>query len=208
MRACARRATIGEAAARPVVADRPMIDVVLTLIGTDRPGLVESVAAIIAAHQGNWVESRMTQLAGKFAGILRAELPPQKVDDAVRALRGLESRGIRVVVETAPRQASVAQDSSRKMVLDLMGLDRPGIVHEISQLLSSCGVNVEELTTNRSSAPMSGDMLFQARAHVALPASTNLAHLRAALERVGNDLMVDVKLESPVEAQASKTAAT
>jgi glycine cleavage system regulatory protein len=42
---------------------------------------------------------------------------------------------------------------------------------------------------------MSGDMLFQARAYVALPASTDLGHLRAALERVGNDLTVDVKLE-------------
>ena len=172
-----------------------MIDVVLTLIGSDRPGLVQSVAAIVAAHHGNWVESRMTQLAGKFAGILRAEFPPQKVDDAVRALGGLESRGLRVVVETAAPQTLAPRDTSRKMVLDLVGLDRPGIVHEVSQLLSKCGVNVEELITNRTSAPMSGDMLFQARAYVALPASTDLAHLRAALERVGNDLTVDVKLE-------------
>jgi glycine cleavage system regulatory protein len=174
-----------------------MIDVVLTLIGNDRPGLVETVAAIIASHQGNWVESRMTQLAGKFAGILRAELPPQEVDAAVRALGGLESRGLRVVVETAVRRTVLPQGTSRKMALELLGLDRPGIVHEISQVLSSCGVNVEELTTNRTSAPMSGDMLFQALAQVALSSSTDLAHLRAALERVGNDLMVDVKLEEP-----------
>jgi glycine cleavage system regulatory protein len=174
-----------------------MIDVVLALIGSDRPGLVETVAAIIAAHRGNWVESRMIQLAGKFAGILRAELPPEAVDDAVRALGGLESRGLRVVVETAARKARPPKDASRTMVLDLVGLDRPGIVYEISQVLANSGINVEELTTNRSSAPMSGDILFQARAQVALPSSTDLAQLRVALERVGNDLMVDVRLEEP-----------
>jgi glycine cleavage system regulatory protein len=72
--------------------------------------------------------------------------------------------------------------------------------------LSSCEVNVEELTTNRTSAPMSGDMLFQARAQVALSSSTDLAHLRAALERVGNDLMVDVKLEEPSRNAGEQTA--
>ena len=81
------------------------------------------------------------------------------------------------------------------MDLELVGLDRPGIVREISQLLASSGVNVEELVTNRSSAPMSGDMLFEARAHVRVPASIDLASLRAGLERLASDLVVDVKLE-------------
>ena len=81
-----------------------------------------------------------------------------------------------------------------------MGLDRPGIVREVSQLLARHGVNVEELVTNRASAPMSGEMLFDAHVEVAVVASTNLGALRAALERTATDLMVDVKLEdSPPE---------
>ena len=52
-----------------------MTDLVLTLIGSDRPGLVEAVAEVIAGHGGNWLESRMAHLAGKFAGILRVEIP-------------------------------------------------------------------------------------------------------------------------------------
>ena len=81
------------------------------------------------------------------------------------------------------------------MDLELVGLDRPGIVREISQLLASSGVNVEELVTNRTSAPMSGDMLFEARAHMRVPAGTDIASLRAGLERLANDLVVEVKLE-------------
>jgi glycine cleavage system regulatory protein len=174
-----------------------MTDLVLTLIGADRPGLVEAVAGIIAAHDGNWLESRMTHLAGKFAGILRAELPPEKVSAALAALAALEGRGLKVVAETAarPGAAGAADAPPRAMDLELVGLDRPGIVREISQLLAASGVNVEELVTDRHSAPMSGEMLFEARAHVLVPRGLDVGTLRAALERVATDLMVEIKLE-------------
>jgi glycine cleavage system regulatory protein len=174
-----------------------MADLVLTLIGPDRPGLVEAVASIVAAHGGNWVESRMTQLAGKFAGILRAEMPADKISAAVEALGALEARGLRVVVETAGRVERAPEGALVRMALELVGVDRPGIVREISRLLTESGVNVEELVTNRSSAPMSGEVLFWARATVALPASTSVDDLRRALERAAWDLMVDVTLEEP-----------
>jgi len=66
-----------------------MTDVVVTLLGPDRPGLVEMVAGIIAGHGGNWLESRMSRLAGKFAGILRAELPEDRVVAALASLASL-----------------------------------------------------------------------------------------------------------------------
>jgi glycine cleavage system regulatory protein len=184
-----------------------MTDLVLTLIGPDRPGLVQAVAGIVAEHGGNWLESRMTRLAGKFAGILRAELPPDRAPAALAALAALEGQGLKIVAETAAR--AEREPPSRTMDLDLLGLDRPGIVREIAQLLASNGINVEELTTDRTSAPMSGEILFEARAHVHVPATTDLAQLRAALELLASDLMVEIKLEDrtglPPGSKASKT---
>jgi glycine cleavage system regulatory protein len=170
-----------------------MTDLVLTLLGPDRPGLVELVAGVIAANGGNWLESRMSRLGGKFAGILRAELPPDRLQPALAALAALESGGLKVIAEAAPETGPGASD--RSMNLELVGLDRPGIVREIAQLLAASGVNVEELVTNRSSAPMSGEMLFEARAHVRVPAGIDLASLRGGLERLASDLVVEVKLE-------------
>jgi glycine cleavage system regulatory protein len=177
-----------------------MTDLVLTLLGPDRPGLVELVAGVIAAHGGNWLESRMSHLAGKFAGILRAELPADRVAAATAALSALESRGLKVIVETAARAGAPTPDQA--MDFELVGLDRPGIVREISQLLAANGVNVDELVTNRSSAPMSGEMLFEARAHVRVPPGTDVAKLRADLERLASDLVVEVKLTPSTAAGA------
>jgi len=171
-----------------------MTSLVLTLLGPDRPGLVEAVADVIAANGGNWLESRMAHLAGKFAGVLRADVPADKVDTVIGALRRLETRGLKIVAEVA--SPADEPGDQRSMNLEVVGLDRPGIVREISQLLAQQGVNVEELTTDRSSAPMSGEMLFHARARVHIPASADLARLRGGLERLANDLVVEIRLDS------------
>jgi len=181
-----------------------MTDLVLTLIGPDRPGLVEAVAEVVASHGGNWLESRMAHLAGKFAGILRVEIPADKAEALVAALAELEARGLKVVGEPSGEDGQPAV--GRTLDLELVGLDRPGIVREISQLLANSGANVEELATDRGSAPMSGEMLFHAKARVRLPSNADLGTLRAALERLASDLMVEIRLvETALEAKPRKT---
>ncbi len=169
------------------------ITLVLALIGSDRPGLVEALSDAVARRGGSWLESRMARLAGKFAGILRVEVP-----DAARAaleadLASLEACGLRIVVE-ASADAATPLPVSRLLDLELVGQDRPGIVREISQALASRGVNVEELVTDRVSAPMSGEALFRAHARLRSPTAVALNDLTAALEAVAHDLMVDVAL--------------
>jgi glycine cleavage system regulatory protein len=169
-----------------------MADLVLTLIGPDRPGLVEAVAEPIAAHGGNWLESRMAHLAGQFAGILRVEVPDAKAAALVEALRRLEARGLRITVESEPRPAAPAP--RRTLLVDLVGLDRPGIVREISHVLAERGVNIEELVTDRTPAPMSAELLFRSRARVNVPQGLDATELRSRLEKLAQDLMVQVTL--------------
>ena len=165
---------------------------VMTVIGTDRPGLVDSLAGIVADHGGNWLESRMSRLGGHFAGILRAQVPAESEAALVQALKRLERDGLTVVVHS-DRHAPV--ESNQALVhLEIVGQDRPGIVHQISHALANRGVNVEELNTECASAAMSGEMLFKAQARLRIPESCDLAALREDLERIAGDLIVDVVL--------------
>ena len=171
-----------------------MPDLVLTLLGPDRPGIVEAIAEPIARHGGNWLESRMAHLAGKFAGILRLEVPAGQEAALVAALRGLEARGLKLTIEAGPAAAAAG---ARAFLLDLVGLDRPGIVREISHALAEHGVNIEELTTDRTIAPMSGELLFRSHARVSLPVGLPPERLREKLEQLAGDLMVQVTLAAP-----------
>jgi glycine cleavage system regulatory protein len=167
--------------------------VVMTMIGADKPGLVESVASLVAEHGGNWLESRMSRLGGQFAGILRVEIPAEKEASLVTALKALESRGLSVVIHT---DQSVPAPADRGLaLLEIVGQDRPGIVREISHALASHGVNVEELHTECASAAMSGETLFKARAKLLIPETCDMADLRQQLERIAGDLIVDVSFE-------------
>ena len=165
---------------------------VMTVIGQDRPGLVDSVAALVAEHGGNWLESRMSRLGGQFAGILRVEVPSENESPLVTALKKLESRGLAVVVH--PDQPKPLPRSARQSVLEIVGQDRPGIVRAISHALASLGVNVEELHTECESAAMSGETMFKARARLSLPESCDAAQVRQQLERIAADLIVEISL--------------
>lgn len=169
---------------------------VMTVIGPDRPGLVELLAARVAEHGGNWLESRMCRLGGQFAGIVRVEIASEKSESLATALRTLETKGLRIVTQT--ESAGAAKSAGTLAVLQLVGQDRPGILHQISRILAAHTVNVEELTSERVSAPMDGTMLFQARASVLLPPTVSLSGLRTDLERIAADLMVDVELNPSV----------
>jgi glycine cleavage system regulatory protein len=164
----------------------------MTVIGRDRPGLVEMVARLVAVHGGNWLESRMCRLGGEFAGILRVQVPADREAALIVALTNLAAEGLNVV--THRDQPTVAAPGPAA-VIELVGQDRPGIVREIAAELARHGVNVEELVTECSSAPMSGESLFKARATLGLPAGCDLAALRTGLEKIAADLLVDVTLE-------------
>jgi len=170
---------------------------VLTVIGPDQPGLVESLSATVAEQGGSWESSRMARLAGQFAGILEVALPGENVDGLKAALVRLESRGLRVQVESAGEGAE--WPTSRLLRLDLVGQDRPGIVREISGVLAAAGVNVVELSTECASAPMSGEMLFTATARLQAPSDQLIEGLRDRLETLAGELMVDVTLEDATD---------
>ena len=165
-------------------------NLVLTVIADDKPGLVESLSQIIASNSGNWLESSMSQLAGKFAGILRVSVNEDRVDKLIEELNGLSSE-IKLVIEKAADESSDQQ--SRMTELSLVGNDRPGIIKEISAALSALGINVQRLNTECTPAPMSSDVLFKANAILEVPEQVSLEQLQDKLEQLADDLIVEIE---------------
>lgn len=169
-----------------------MDHLVLTVIAQDQPGLVERIAQCVSEHGGNWMESRMSRMAGQFAGILRVDVPLNAHSALVDGLEALQAHGIRVQIAAGGTEPASVWQAIR---LELVGNDRPGIVRDITRLLSSQGVNLESLNTEVVPAPMSGELLFQAQAVLGVPQSLPLEQLQVLLESLADDLMVELKLQ-------------
>lgn len=164
---------------------------VLTAIARDRPGVVESVADVIASHSGNWIDSSMARLSGEFAGIIMVEIAAESAARLEKALAGLDKEGIDVIVHKA---ASSASPSGHHARLELTGLDHPGIVLEITRTLARHGVNIDELSTSVSRGSMGAEPMFTAEADILLPSDLTTDSLRDALELIAGDIMVDIEL--------------
>jgi glycine cleavage system regulatory protein len=177
------------------------VSLVITLIGPDRPGLVNALAACAANCGANWMESSLAHLAGKFAGIVRLEIAEVKASRLETALRELEAADLSLTIERGTH--GDVGSGRRAMVVELVGLDRPGIVREISAVFARQHASIEKLETTCESASFSGEPLFRARIDVHLPEAVQPAIVQGELEALANELMVDIQVASDDDRPAS-----
>ena len=168
---------------------------IVTFIGDDRPGLVEALSEVISAHKGNWLESRLSQLAGKFAGLIRVALPETSSEALQQSLKALDAAGISARV-TPCAAATEAADHARLVTLTVLGPDRPGIVQEVAGALSARNINVVDMESYVSPAPMSAELLFHARIEAEVPEPNELEDLADRLETIADEMDVEVQLET------------
>ena len=169
--------------------------IVLTIIAEDHPGIINTVSEVLYKHGGAWTESSMASLAGQFAGILLASVPTDKADACVEELQDLREQGIHVVAQLSSG-IPAERIETREYLLDLIGNDRRGIVHDITTILARHDVNVQNLETVVESVAMGGGQVFKAKAQLIVPTSTDIDMLETELEAMANELMVNIRLES------------
>jgi len=167
--------------------------IVLTVVADDHPGIVEILSEVLTGHGGNWTESSMMTLAGKFAGILLVKVPTAQTDSFFSALKALEASGLQIIAQRS--DAAARAEAAREFSIELVGQDHPGIVHDITQVLARHDINVQELETTVQSASMSGESLFMAQARIIVPAEVSLDQLQDEMEALANELMVDISLD-------------
>ncbi|PRY57056.1 glycine cleavage system regulatory protein [Knoellia remsis] len=185
-----------------------MTTLVLTVIGDDRAGLVKALADVIAEGGGNWERSHLSELAGKFAGIVVVTVPEVRVDalrEALVPLDGLldvsvHESGDGAGGDGASSAVTDVPDTTRVRV-EVLGNDRPGIVGAVSGVLAKHGLSVAELESTTRDAPMAGGRLFDATAVVTVPAGADVEALRRDLEQLATEVMVDLSL-GPADSDA------
>lgn len=166
---------------------------IVTFIGDDRPGLVEELSSVIESNRGNWHESRLSQLGGKFAGLILVSLPSESGAELEAQLKALSSSGLSVRV--TPTSETPLVEGGRSITLSVLGPDRLGIIKEISRALAERQINVVEMDSQVESAAMSGEALFRARIDAHIPGDTDLGDLHDCLEEIANQMTLEIDLD-------------
>ena len=169
-----------------------MTTLVLTVVGDDRVGLVKALADVVSANGGNWERSHLAELAGTFAGVVVVTVPDRQADQLRAALEPLD--GLLEVSVRAAASEGGSQKQPRQVRLELLGNDQPGIVAAVSGVLARHGVGVADLQTATREAPMAGGLLFEASAVVTAESDAVLDAVRADLEELATEILVDLSV--------------
>ena len=165
---------------------------VVSIVGADRQGIVSSLAERAQRFGANWAASRMTRLAGEFAGMVHLEVPRENADALATSLRDLASSGLQVVV--ARSDGTNVASSLRVVELELVGEDRLGIVSNLAKLLAGRGVSIESIHTDIVRSGVSGKQTFKVAAHLLVPAAVSVEALQQEVGSLAREMMLDIAL--------------
>jgi glycine cleavage system transcriptional repressor len=167
---------------------------VLTAIGPDRIGIVDDVSGAIAEGSCNIEESKMAVLGGEFAVIMLVSGEPASVEALTRSLPAhAESMGLHI--ECKRTREPHAAESGRPYQLEAVSLDTPGIVHAVTAVLRSHGINIEDLETDTAAAPWTGAPMFRMKAHLIVAPSVSISRLKDELARLQEKHDLDIALK-------------
>jgi glycine cleavage system regulatory protein len=168
-----------------------MATLILSVIGSDRPGLTQALAGAVLSAGGNWLESHLSRLGGLYVGSVLVELDTDRVEALRSAVQAVDAQGLEVRIAPAVEAPGVGGD---ELLFSLVGQDRLGIVHQVTAVLSGLDVNIEAFSTRISSEPYSGAPLFNLEARLRLPPKLKADDVQAALEAISGEIMVDISL--------------
>jgi glycine cleavage system transcriptional repressor len=168
--------------------------VVLTLTGHDRIGIVQEVTNVFVKHGGNVENSRMARLGGEFAMLALVSLAGQELAAFEKELQKLRDEGFQITLLQTEDNHTKKYAGWLPYMIEVLGADHEGIIHEIAQQCAEQGINIEDMETTTAPAPMSGTLLFTMKATVLVPPQLAFSKWNDALDELGDKLNVNIKV--------------
>ena len=165
---------------------------VITFAGADRTGLVETLADLVKAHDGDWQQSELTRLGGAFAGVILVSVSTEGFEALDQAVQTGGHTNLSIHLTRATAEPAIEPN----LRLTLTGPDRPGIVYEITHELAELQINILHFSSHVQSGAWSGEALFFADLETRTPANLDLDELRDRLDAVEEKMTLEIDIES------------
>lgn len=171
-------------------------NIVLTLTGTDRVGIVDSVTETLVKVDGNVETSRMSRLGGEFAMLMLVSIEENQLGNLEQGVSSLREQGFQVATKQTELNIEQKYAGWLPYQIEVHGADQEGIVHKVAHYLTQRGINIESMDTGIVPAPMSGTLFFSMNAVVVVPPNLSHRDWQADLDEVADQLNVEIKVSA------------
>ena len=169
-------------------------EIVLTLTGHDRVGIVKEITNVLVTRGGNVETSRMARLGGGFAMLALISLDDNDLPAFETDLQKLRNEGFQITLLPTEDDHAKKYAGWLPYQIEVLGADHEGIIYEIADQLAQQGINFEDVETTTAPAPMSGTPLFKMQATVLVPPDLPFHKWSDALGEIGDTLNVTVEV--------------
>ena len=166
-----------------------MKHIIIKGIGPDKPGIVSKISGAVTSNNGNIEESRMIRVGSEFSKIMMVKIPSKFMDSLSESLESIN--GIKFYLTQTNKLPTLISPSH---VMYLTGGDTEGIVHKMTDVFTSMGVNIIEVTTDTKNAPVTGSTIFEMVAKISLGESSEVK-LLDRLQQLEKKLGLDISLD-------------
>jgi glycine cleavage system transcriptional repressor len=167
---------------------------VITAVGTDRPGLIRDLAKAIADLGCNVSDARMSVLGSEFSLMML-------VSGSWNAIAKLESQAaalgkkVDLVLNAYRTEGRAPREDVMAYVVDMATLDRPGIIAEVTDFFASRNINIDEMSSWSYSAIHTGAPMLSLSMNIGIPADVHIGRLRDEFTDFCDALNLDATLE-------------
>ena len=167
---------------------------VVSVLAADRPGIANDLTTIATEHNCNIVDSRMVVLGGEFAVVMMLSGSWNSIAKFEDALSSLEKK---LGLLTLVKRTELPQNTTSLMPygIQVVALDNPGIIKDISTFFSSQSINIENLQTDSYKAPHTAAPMLILNMTVNIPVGMHIADLREQFTIFCDDLNLDASME-------------
>ena len=162
-------------------------NIIITATGSDKPGIVSDLTNIITNHGGNVEESRMSRLGSDFAIIMLVSVSLDWEESLEVALQSIND--LTIITKSTKMQE---ERECLKCQIDLSGADNEGIVKVLSKYLAEKSINILDMQTHISNAPVTGTPLFNLMAITTIPSNIDLSEIQSDLSLIAQKLGVEI----------------
>ena len=164
-----------------------MNNLIISAVGSDRSGIISEISGIITSHGGNIEKSRMTRWGSDFTIIMLVMVDSKWKESLVVALQAIKELSI-TIKSTEPNTVITGENCQ----ISLSGADNEGIVKVLSKYLAGKSINILEMETHITNAPVTGTPLFNLLAIITIPDNIDLAEIQSDLTLIAQKLGVEI----------------
>jgi len=168
---------------------------IISAMGTDRPGLVNDLSKLILRANGNIDESRMTVLAGEFAIILQVSGTRESL---IKLEQNLNTKLPEIGLQHISKISHIDPSGQRLQPyhVNVLAIDNPGIVNQLADFFSAKDINIQSLQTDRYAAPHTGTRMFSLEMIIAISEDILVADLKEEFIHMCDELNLDAEIDA------------